>query len=144
MRISRLFMSNTKYGPFGCYRACKALNESIAAHYSNKFEVYIVEIRYSAVYSSGRRTLSNWTIFCKKLIENPAAGRLGRVPYGDDSPGWLYVDDASRATLLAAKAPMTKTKVFNISGKLRPVKEVDDYIRRLISSADITLLPGCL
>jgi UDP-glucose 4-epimerase len=132
------------YGPFGVYGACKALNESMTVHYADQFGVDITAIRYSAVFGSGRRTLSNWTVFCRELIENPAVGKSGRVPYGDDSPDWLYVDDAARATLLAAKVPRTKTRVFNISGELRSVKEVAKYVRGLIPNADITLLPGCL
>jgi nucleoside-diphosphate-sugar epimerase len=54
------------------------------------------------------------------------------------------VNDAAAATVLAARTPGTRTRSFNTSGDIRPVKEVADYVRKLLPGADITLLPGAM
>ena len=146
-----VFGSQEKYGgepvandapqyPDGIYGACKAFNENVAAHYFEKYGVDISAIRYSSVYGFGRYWGSY--IVTQELIEKPAVGEPGRVPFSDSTMNWLYVDDAARATLLAAKAARTKTRAFNISGDIRSVREVADYVRKLLPGADITLLPG--
>jgi len=136
--------NDSLYGPFGVYGACKALNETIAAHYFDQFDVDVTAIRYSAVYGFARRTPGVWTRVCQELMENPALGKPSRVPFGDDVPDWLYVDDAARATLMAANTPRTKSRAYNISGELRSMKEVAEYVRKLLPDADITLRPGIL
>jgi UDP-glucose 4-epimerase len=129
------------YCPLGIYGACKALNETIAVHYFEQYGLDISAIRYSVVYGPGRFGGSSF-IVTRELIEKPAVGKPGKVPYGDATFNWLYVDDAARATVLAAKAVRTKARAFNISGDICSVKEVADYIRKLLPEADITLLPG--
>ncbi len=130
------------YGPSTIYGSCKALNETIAAHYFKHFDVDVTAIRYSAVYGFARHTPGPWTKVCQELLEKPAVGKPGRVRYGDDVPDWLYVDDAARVTLMAANTPRTKTRAYNISGELRSMKEVAECVRKLLPGADISLLPG--
>lgn len=129
--------------PQGIYGACKALNESMAVLYFEQYEVDVSAIRYCTVYGSGRYGGASLVVI-RELIEKPAIGKPGRVPFGDDTRNWLYVDDAARATVLAAKSTKTKTRAFNISGDIRSVKEVANYVRKLLPKADITLLPGHL
>ena len=78
----------------------------------------------------------------QELIVNPALGKPGRVPHGDAVVGWSYVDDPARATVMASKVPMTKTKSYSIMGDVRSVKEVADYVGEIVPDADITTLPG--
>lgn len=127
--------------PWGVYGACKSFNENIAAHYIEQHDVDISAIRYGPVYGAGQQRGMIASII-RELVEKPAMGKPGRIPYGDDSLSWLYVDDAARATFLASKIAKTKTRAFTISGDIRPIREVADYVRQLLPDADITLLPG--
>lgn len=127
--------------PWGVYGACKSFNENLAACYFDHFGVDVVGLRYSLVYGAGEiRGLNG--MFCQELFRKPAVGKPGRVLYADDNPSWLYVRDAAKATVLASKAPRTKTKAFSIMGDTHPVKEVAEYVREILPGADITLLAG--
>lgn len=127
--------------PNTVYGGCKSFNEVLAAHYIDTYGVDISAIRYSFVYGVGQR----WGIIVhvlRELIENPVAGKPGIVPYGDDAFGWLYVNDAARATVMMSKVTKPKTKAFTIAGEVRPVKEAVNYVKSLLPGADITLEPG--
>lgn len=129
--------------PKNLYGACKSFNENAADFYFKQYSVDISAIRYGTTYGVGMRE-SNHHIadIIREVAENPALGKSGRVPFGDNVANWLYVDDAARATLLATDVAHTKTRAFNISGDARSVKEIADYVRRIVPGADITLLPG--
>ena len=75
---------------------------------------------------------------------NLALGKPGKVPFGDDAMGWLYLGDAARATLLIDKATRTKTRAFTIGGDIHLLKEVADSVKQLLPSADISVLPSYL
>jgi UDP-glucose 4-epimerase len=127
--------------PKNIYAATKSFNEVLASHYIDKFGVDISAIRYPFVFGIGQR----WGMIVqviRELVENPAVGKPGRVPYGDETLSWLYVNDASRATVLLSKAVRPKTKAFTISGEIRSIKEAAAYVKTLLPSADICLLPG--
>ncbi|MBI2832245.1 MAG: NAD(P)-dependent oxidoreductase [Chloroflexi bacterium] len=127
--------------PTGIYGACKSFDENMALHYSERYGMDICGLRYCVVYGPERYGGASFGL-TRELIENPALGKPGKVPLGDAEVNWLYAEDAASATVLAAKAPRTKTKNFNTSGDVRTVKEVADYVRKLLPGADITLLPG--
>lgn len=131
--------NNALHSPWGVYGACKSLNENLAVHYFNRWGVDNTALRYTRVYGTGR---PGGKAVVTELMENPAIGKPGRVPLGDDVPDWLYVDDAARATVLAARVPKTKTRAYNVGGEIRSIKEVAEYVRKLLPGADITLLPG--
>ena len=76
------------------------------------------------------------------VVLKPAAGEKGVVEYGDTAPNWIYVEDAARATILAAQCPNPKTRNFTIGGEIKPIPELRDYILRLLPDAQIELLPG--
>lgn len=127
--------------PNGVYGACKSFNERIAVHYCESYGLDIIGLRYTLVYGAGQRSGASAALI-RELVEKPAMGMPGRVPDGDDSVNWLYVDDAAIATLLAAKTPETRTKAFTVNGDYRALKEVAEYIKTLLPGADITLIPG--
>lgn len=135
--------NNAPHYPWGVYGACKSLNESVAAHYNEQYGTDITGIRYTLVYGAGQTRGKSGAII-RELILNPAVGKPGRVPFGDASRGWLYVDDAARAAVLTSKATRTKTQVFNSMGDLHSVREIADYVKQILPDADITLLPGNL
>lgn len=127
--------------PKSVYGGSKSFNEVLAAHYINEYGLDISAIRYSFIYGIGQRTGIIYHVL-HELIENPVMGKPGRVPYGDDAFGWVYVNDASRATIQMSRVTKPKTKAFTIAGDIRPVKEAVNYVKSLLPGADITLLPG--
>lgn len=133
--------NDAPYYPGSVYGASKCFNEVMAAHYVKAYGVDISGIRYTLTYGIGQRwgTLGH---IMRELVENPVAGKPGKVPYGDDVFGWLYVNDAARATVMMSRAPMPRTKAFTISGELRSVKDAVDYIKSLLPGADLTIEPG--
>ena len=126
--------------PVSVYGACKSLNEYMGSYYFDKFKVDNIGLRFTAVYGPGR--IRGATTFATELIEKPALGKPAKVPCGDDTINWQYVEDASKAILLAIKSKKTKTRVFNTGGDLRSVKEAAQCIQRLIPGAEVTLKPG--
>jgi len=123
------------------YGASKSFNEIVARFYSDHYNLDTVALRYGIVYGLGMER-SRASDIVQELIEHPALGKPGRVPYGDSIINWLYVDDAAAATVLAAKSGRTSNRVFNISGHVRSVAEVAGVVRQLIPEADVALLPG--
>ena len=127
--------------PQSVYAGSKSFNEILASHYIDEYGLDISAIRYSFVYGIGQRWGTPAHVL-RELIENPVLGKPGRVPYGDDAFGWLYVNDASKATILLSRVVRPKTKVFTIAGEIRPVMEAVDYVKSLLPNADVALLPG--
>jgi len=126
--------------PSTLYGACKSFNERLAEHYFNE-GVDNVGLRFPVVYGMGHREGASATI-TEELMIKPALGKPGRVPCGEDTLNWLYVEDAARAVVMASKKATTKTKVFNVDGEVCPVRVAADYVRKIVPGADITLLPG--
>ena len=135
--------NDAPHRPSDIYGACKSFNENAADFYFERYGLDISAIRYGHPYGVGMQEGIHGTAnLIRELIENPVWGKPGKVPFADNVMNWLYVDDAARATLLGTKIPRTKTRAFNISGDVRSLREITDYIRKLVPGADITLLPG--
>lgn len=122
------------------YGACKSLNERYASFYFDNYNVDIIGLRFTAVYGVGRtRGMSS---FSTKMIEDVAMGRPCVVPFGDDAVDWQYVEDVSQSILMACTCPTTRTRVFNVSGGIRPVREAAEYLKQIVPDAKITLKSG--
>lgn len=132
--------NDAPYDPQTIYGACKSLNEVVAAHYSTAYGLDTIGLRFPTVYGAGRMRGAGQ--FVSELIEKPAQGLPGHVPYGDYSTTWAYVEDVARAVVLACQAPPTKTRAFNLGGDVRPVREAAAWVQRLLPQADLTFLPG--
>jgi UDP-glucose 4-epimerase len=131
--------------PSGLYGACKCFNERQAEHYFKQFGVDSIGLRYPFLYGLGRGSgISMGERVTLELVEKPALGKSGRVPCGDDSPNWLYIEDAARAAILASNTSTTKTRIYNIGGEICSIKELADYVRSLIPDANITLESGTM
>lgn len=136
--------NDAPHHPWGLYGACKSFGENAADYYSQEFGTDITTLRYGAFIFGAGQKRGNPATIVKELILNPALDKAGRVPWGDDAIGWLYVDDAARAAVLACKHCRVKTGAFNIVGHIHSVRELADYVRELIPDANIELLPGYL
>ena len=128
--------------PVSIYLACKRVSLALADHYFQEYGIESISLSFPLVYGAwqGQASVSGQII--RELVENPAIGKPGRVPFGDDTHEWLYVDDAARGSLLASKVALTATRDFRVIGDVRSIRDVATYIRDLIPDADIQLLPG--
>jgi len=127
--------------PLGIYGACKSLNENMAKHYFNEYGVDIIGLRFGLVYGAARSEGLGATLL-EELVLKPALGKEGRVPQGDSTVNWLYVEDAARAAVVASKTGKTKTRAFNLNGDIRSMSEAVDCVKKLIPDAKLTLSPG--
>ena len=122
------------------YGACKSMNERYAAHYFDSYGVDTIGLRFTAVYGVGRtRGLSS---FSTQMIEAVAHGKPYVSPFGDDAIDWQYVEDVSKSIVMSCTCPATQTRVFNVKGGIRTVREGVAYLKKLVPSAQITLEPG--
>jgi nucleoside-diphosphate-sugar epimerase len=138
--------NDAPHDPQSAYGACKSYNEQMALHYTRKYDLDIVGLRFTVVYGYGKReTVARGTgsDYLTELIDKPALGEgPSVVPYGDDQMDWLYVEDAARAVVLTSQAGKTRTKALTIGGDLRPMRDVFTFVRQLLPDADMTLQPG--
>lgn len=126
--------------PILFYGACKVFNEEVARHYHRLYGLDYMALRYGSVYGPGRQR--GFSAFMVDLIEKPAVGEPVKIELGDESLNWVYIKDAVRATVLACTVKETKNRVFNIVGEAKSVREVADYIRKLLPHSKIELLLG--
>jgi UDP-glucose 4-epimerase len=131
--------------PGNLYGACKSLNEQFSKFYNQQGDINCVGLRYSAIYGYGKAlTVARGTgaDFLEQLIDKPALGEKGIVPYGDVVLDWLYVEDASRATIAAANTESYASSGFNICGSRHSMGEVAAEVRKIIPDAVIDVQPG--
>ena len=122
------------------YGACKSMNERYATHYFDNYGVDTIGLRFTAVYGVGRtRGMSS---FSTQMIEAAALGKSYVSPFGDDAIDWQYVEDVSKSIVMSCTCPATKTRVFNVKGGIRTVKEGMAYLKKLVPNTQITLEPG--
>ena len=127
------------HAPVSIYGATKSFNEYLTNHYSSKWNLDTVGLRYTLVYGPGRARGA--TSFINALIE-PALGKTAVVPFGDDVVDWQYVEDISALTIKCSDIGPTKTKIFNTSFDVRSIREAGDYIKKLIPDAQIEYQSG--
>jgi nucleoside-diphosphate-sugar epimerase len=121
------------------YGACKQFNEHVASHYRQAHGVDNIGFRKPVVYGLGKSRRRDLSI-SHLLIENAILGRTVEVPPGDFYANFLYVKDAVRAYLLAAKAPPTSHKIFNINGFVYRLSEVVEILRSLNQDLAVTYM----
>jgi nucleoside-diphosphate-sugar epimerase len=128
------------HAPRNLYGATKSLNERLGAHYQRSRGLDNVGLRYTAVYGYGKEaTLGRGTsaVAYVELLEKPARSEPGIIAGGNDVVDWLYVEDAARATCLAAEAPPSPPPALTICGDARPMQEAVAYVRQLLPDADL-------
>jgi UDP-glucose 4-epimerase len=127
--------------PQNIYGATKSFDELVMNYYYKTYKLDVTAVRYVMVYGVGQ-THGRTAGIMQQLVYNPAVGKPGKVPAaGWNILGWTYVEDAAKATVLAAKTPAAKTRAYSIMGAIHSVQEIADYVHELIPDADITLLP---
>ena len=126
--------------PISLYGACKSFNEYLSTHYTEKYGVDTLGLRFPAVYGAGR--MRGAAMYFAHLIENPALGLPCRVPMADAVYNWLYVVDAALLVEQALRAGKTKTRNFNVSGELASMRQAVAIIQEWLPDAVFELEPG--
>jgi nucleoside-diphosphate-sugar epimerase len=132
--------NDAPHAPRNLYGATKSLNERLGAHYQRSRGLDNVGLRYTGVYGYGKEaTLARGTsaVTHVELLEKPARGEPGVVDGGNDVVDWLHVEDAARATCLAAEAPPSPSPALTICGDARRMQEAVAYVRELLPDADL-------
>lgn len=141
-KYSQEYIANdAPHYPVNLYGACKSFNENQAAHYCETYGMDIVGLRYAVGYGPNKIGSGTYPII-HAVIELPALGEPAKVPFGESLLNWLHVDDEAGSAVHAAKTPPTKTKVFTVAGEAHTVKEVADYVKKLIPAAKIIMEKG--
>ncbi len=111
--------------PNDLYGACKSLNEQLGQHYRRQRGLACMGVRFSVVYGYGKAlTIARGTgaDFLQQLIDQPALGRAGVVPHGDEILDFLYVTDAARAVVAASQTRHNPSIGLNICGSRHTIR----------------------
>jgi UDP-glucose 4-epimerase len=140
--------NDAPHHPFNVYTSCKSFDEQMARYYFELHGLDSVGLRFGVVYGVGGQIGHAAEGFAatltREIMQNPAIGKLGNVPYGDDTMYWTYAEDLANLSVVASQLPPTKTKVFNVGGDSRTVKEAANYVKQLIPEAKLVLKSGLL
>ena len=133
-------LPNDEYhAPISIYGATKSFNEFLTNHYTQKWNLDTLGLRFTLVYGPGR--VRGATAFINALTE-PALGKKALVPFGDDIVDWQYAEDIASLSIKCAQAGPTKTKIFNTRFDVRSIREAGDFVKTLIPEAQIEYQPG--
>lgn len=127
--------------PQNLYGAAKSFDENVAAYYTDRYKVDISALRLVMVYGAGQKRGRTARII-QELVAGPALGKPGKVPAAADNlMGWMYVDDAARATVMAAGVANPPTKAYSVRGDICTIGEIAGHVKKLVPGADIAFLP---
>jgi UDP-glucose 4-epimerase len=126
--------------PITLYGASKLFNEHVAEILARNYGFDHICLCLSSIYGLGRaqRRSIRPDIYWG-LIEQSARGEEVRVPPGDHLVNWSYVKDCADAFYHAYKADKPKSRLFNFTGEIRPVKDAVDYVKTLFPKARVTM-----
>lgn len=136
----KLILDNdAQHAPVSIYGATKSFNEFLTNHYTKKWNLDTLGLRFTLVYGPGR--VRGATSFINALTE-PALGKKAIVPFGDDVVDWQYVEDIAALIAKCSDVSATKTKIFNTRFDVRSIREAGDYVKTLIPEAQIEYQSG--
>lgn len=135
----RVLPNDEHHAPVSIYGATKSFVEFMTSHYTEKWHLDTLGLRFTLVYGPGR--VRGATAFINALTA-PALGRKAVVPFGDDVVDWQYAEDIARLCAKCAGVGPTKTKIFNTRFDVRGIREAGAYVQTLIPGAEIEYQPG--
>jgi len=133
--------NDAPFHPRNVYAGLKILGETLAAQYHDAYGTDVIGLRYTFVNGHGMPDHQGGRMI-KELCEKTALGQPATVPWGDDTPDWLWGGDAGEATALALEAKPTKVRALNVPGDSAPMAKAVAYVKSLLPEADITVQPG--
>jgi UDP-glucose 4-epimerase len=103
------------FTPLSPYAASKQMTETMAALYTQAFNLPVVCLRYFNVYGPRQSPYSQYAavipIFIHQILSNQPATIYGD---GKQTRDFVYVSDVVKANLLAAENPQAGGKIFNV------------------------------
>lgn len=136
---SPVLSNDACHAPVSIYGATKSFNEFLTNHYTKKWDLDTIGLRYTLVYGPGR--VRGATAFINALTD-PALGKKAVVPFGDDVVDWQYVEDIAALTVKCSDIGPTKTKIFNTRFDIRSIREAGAFVKNLIPEAEIEYQTG--
>ncbi|QSE86093.1 NAD-dependent epimerase/dehydratase family protein [Rhodococcus koreensis] len=132
--------------PGSAYGSTKAFVENIAKRYHENRNLNVVGLRLGKVYGFGEHVKAGrggGNTWFKNLVENPARG-IGpnRVPFGDRSLGFHYIEDVARAFVTAVETRAGGGRSFVTTGDYRPIRDAFTFVHRLLPDAQMELVDG--
>ncbi len=118
------------------YGACKLFNEHIARSFRDQHGLDNVGFRKAVVYGLGKSRLRDYSI-AHLLVENAVLGREVEMPPVGYRANWLYVKDAVRAYVLAARAPSAEHIAYNIGGFVHRCSEVVEVLKGVLPEVTV-------
>lgn len=133
--------NDTWHRPTSIYGATKTFLEFMGDYYHEAYGLEVIGLRYVVIYGKGRRR--GGANYIKNMLNDPALGTPSVVTCADDTPNFVYVEDAARAALLAAESPY-KRGAYNITGEWISMRDLREYVLTLLPDAKIDTEPGAL
>lgn len=127
--------------PETLYGICKSTNERLSGLYWERFGVDSLALRFCQGYGPGRRRGS---ILGSQVFEKALLGLPFEVPYGDDPVNWQYVEDMAGLLVKASQLGPTRTRAFNTTGEVLPVRQAVELLSAMLPNARLTVEPGTM
>lgn len=140
-----LIANDARPVPDGLYGCTKTFNELTADMYYRNYGVDVTGVRVSTMVFGPLQRRGVSGSMAVEAMYKPATGQPGHVLY-DDEWAWIYVDDVSRAHLLALKQKRTPEMAgsYNIKGTVVAFPDLIAFVKDLIPDADIKMEKGSL
>jgi nucleoside-diphosphate-sugar epimerase len=126
--------------PVTVYGAAKSFLERLSSHYTARYHLDTLGLRFPLVYGPGRRRGGGQ--FTTHLIEGAALGKRCEVPSADTKHDWLYVADASRCVCMGMRAGALTTRALTVCGQVATTREVGDMLRAWFPDAELVMAEG--
>ena len=131
--------------PMSLYGHLKLLNEAMARHYTDRFGLDTIGLRFGMNYGPGSRLIANElerqyaSAIVHDAIEKVARDEQVLVLFDESASfHWVYIRDNVRLMTLSLQAPDTENRVFNVCGdQLRTLGDMADILRRIRPGADV-------
>lgn len=121
------------------YAATKLLGENYTGIYNVNYKIPATVVRYSNVYGMGQTPKNPYCGVLGKFINNALEGLPLKVfGDGEQTRDYTYIDDAVRATIIAATHPKALGEIFNVGTSTEiSVNHILEIIKEHIDSIQV-------
>jgi UDP-glucose 4-epimerase len=132
--------NDASHHPETLYGICKSTNERIAVLYWNRFGVDNIGLRIAQAYGPGKRR--GGQAFAHDMFEVGLRGGVCPIPNVDDLVNWQHADELAALIVRASLVSTPKTKAFNTTGDVLPLRDSIDLLRTILPGASFEGEPG--
>lgn len=121
------------------YAATKLLGENYTGIYNSNYKIPTAVVRYSNVYGAGQTPRNPYCGVIGKFISNALSGTTLQVfGDGEQTRDYTYIDDAIRATIIAATHPRALGEIFNVGTSTEvSVNHIIDIIKEQFNNIQV-------